>query len=184
MGVKRSHDGADKPQSSSSLSSTMPTSATSTAPAAAAASASPFMPIFESCRGELDTHHDRRERVIKASRDITAASKKIIFALQRVRTIGQPIPERITASNQQYYAIIRDNFTRIAPDVQGLNAYRYSSQYSGGCQEFMEAVSFEHYLATGNLISYPESIEALRNLCAGEDKVPLTEEDYLWASTT
>lgn len=39
--------------------------------------ASPFMPMFESFRDELDEHHDRRERIIKASRDITAASKKM-----------------------------------------------------------------------------------------------------------
>lgn len=38
---------------------------------------SPFMPMFESFRAELDEHHDRRERIIKASRDITAASKKM-----------------------------------------------------------------------------------------------------------
>jgi hypothetical protein len=38
---------------------------------------SPFMPMFERFRYELDEHHDRRERIIKASRDITAASKKM-----------------------------------------------------------------------------------------------------------
>ena len=38
---------------------------------------SPFMSMFESFRSELDEHHDRRERIIKASRDITAASKKM-----------------------------------------------------------------------------------------------------------
>lgn len=43
----------------------------------AAASSSPFMPMFEHFRAELDEHHDRRERIIKASRDITAASKKM-----------------------------------------------------------------------------------------------------------
>lgn len=41
------------------------------------AQASPFLTIFETFRAELDEHHDRRERVIKASRDITAASKKM-----------------------------------------------------------------------------------------------------------
>lgn len=40
-------------------------------------STSPFMPMFEAFRQELDEHHDRRERVIKASRDVTAASKKM-----------------------------------------------------------------------------------------------------------
>jgi len=40
-------------------------------------SSSPFMPMFEQFRSDLDEHHDRRERIIKASRDITAASKKM-----------------------------------------------------------------------------------------------------------
>jgi hypothetical protein len=54
--AKRSHDGAEKENQPS---------------------ASPFMPMFEFFRAELDQHHDRRERVIKASRDITASSKKM-----------------------------------------------------------------------------------------------------------
>lgn len=40
-------------------------------------SSSPFVTMFEGFRKELDEHHDRRERTIKASRDITAASKKM-----------------------------------------------------------------------------------------------------------
>lgn len=37
----------------------------------------PFIPMFENFRTELDEHHDRRERIVKSSRDITAASKKM-----------------------------------------------------------------------------------------------------------
>lgn len=57
-GVKRSHDGTriDKMEKSSE---------------------SPYIPVFEELRAELDEHHDRRERVIKASRDVTAQSKKM-----------------------------------------------------------------------------------------------------------
>jgi len=40
-------------------------------------SSSPIMSMFEGFRTELDEHHDRRERIIKASRDITASSKKM-----------------------------------------------------------------------------------------------------------
>ncbi len=36
-----------------------------------------YTPMFERFRDELDEHHDRRERIIKASRDITALSKKM-----------------------------------------------------------------------------------------------------------
>ncbi len=40
-------------------------------------SSSPYLPMFQHFRRELDEHHERRERVIKASRDITALSKKM-----------------------------------------------------------------------------------------------------------
>lgn len=40
-------------------------------------SASATLCIFENFRNELDEHHDRRERIIKTSRDITALSKKM-----------------------------------------------------------------------------------------------------------
>ena len=36
-----------------------------------------FSAMFEKFRDELDEHHDRRERIIKASRDVTALSKKM-----------------------------------------------------------------------------------------------------------
>jgi len=36
-----------------------------------------FTPMFERLRDELDEHHDRRERIVKLSRDITALSKKM-----------------------------------------------------------------------------------------------------------
>jgi len=40
-------------------------------------STSSYGAMFEGFRSELDQHHDRRERIIKASRDITASSKKM-----------------------------------------------------------------------------------------------------------
>ena len=46
-------------------------------PPRAPASSSPYMSMFEGFRAELDEHQDRRERVIKSSRDVTAASKKM-----------------------------------------------------------------------------------------------------------
>jgi hypothetical protein len=57
MGVKRPHAAMDEQVSTSG--------------------SSPIMSMFEGFRAELDEHHDRRERIIKASRDITASSKKM-----------------------------------------------------------------------------------------------------------
>ena len=38
-----------------------------------------ILSIFGTFRDELDEHHDRRERLTKISRDITALSKKMYF---------------------------------------------------------------------------------------------------------
>ncbi|KAJ5720239.1 uncharacterized protein N7483_008173 [Penicillium malachiteum] len=136
-------------------------------------SAGSILSIFETFRNELDEHHDRRERVIKASRDITALSKKIIFALQRVRTISTPLPPKIAQENQVRLDQIHALFTSIIPDVTGINSWRYQRQISGGVQEFIEAISFDHYLRTQQLISLGESQARLPN------EILLTEEDYL-----
>ncbi|KAI9846938.1 MAG: hypothetical protein M1838_001101 [Thelocarpon superellum] len=134
---------------------------------------SPYMSMFEAFRDELDEHHDRRERTIKAARDITALSKKMIFSLQRIRHLHRQIPKPIAAENAERAATIAKLFTSIVEDVRGINAWRYRRQISGGIQEFVEAVSLEHYLTTQRLISLDE---ADQRLPAG---VQLTEDDYV-----
>ncbi|KAL9033260.1 MAG: hypothetical protein Q9214_007600 [Letrouitia sp. 1 TL-2023] len=132
-----------------------------------ASTTSPFMPMFESFRNELDEHHDGRERIVKVSRDITALSKKIL------RNLQTPISQGISKEIKTRHASIRDLFVSVAPDLQGLNAWRYQWQISGGCQEFMEAVSLQHYLETQSLITR-EQAQAMV-----PDGVELTAEDYL-----
>ncbi|KAH8646598.1 Translin [Tricladium varicosporioides] len=151
VGVKRQHDGAEKENE---------------------VKASRFMPMFEQFRDELDQHHDRRERIIKASRDITAASKKIIFSLQRVRTLNAEIPEKIAKETRDRAGAMQRQFFAIAPDLEGINAWRYQRQISGGIQEYMEAISFEHYLRTQTLITMEEASKSL------PDTIDLTSDDY------
>ncbi|KAL1994458.1 hypothetical protein VTN49DRAFT_1928 [Thermomyces lanuginosus] len=132
-----------------------------------------FASIFETFRSELDEHYDRREKIVKASRDITALSKKIIFSLQRTRDVNAPIPPRIVKENEPRFQQIRELFESILPDITGLNAWRYQWQISPGIQEFVEAVSFQHYLEHQTLISRDEVAAKL------PEGVLLTEEDYL-----
>ena len=138
--------------------------------------ASPYLPIFETFKAELDTHHDRRERIIKASRDITAFSKKVIFALQRTKNIGQtPLlghDKRAQADVAKLKQQINDTFNGVKDDLQGINAYRYSRQISSGIQEFMEAALFEHYLAEQKLLTHDEAAALF------PDGIMLTHEDY------
>ncbi|KAI9808819.1 MAG: hypothetical protein M1827_007194 [Pycnora praestabilis] len=151
-GIKRSHDG----KRSNGIDSS-----------------SPFMSMFETFRNELDEHHDRRERIIKASRDITAMSKKMIFSLQRIRQLNQEIPTPVLAENSERSSKIASLFCSLSPDLQNLKSWRYQRQISGGIQEFMEAVSFQHYLETQRLITYEEASYSIPG------GVQLTEDDYV-----
>ncbi|KAF2795519.1 Translin [Melanomma pulvis-pyrius CBS 109.77] len=139
---------------------------------------SPYLAMFERFRAELDEHHDRRERIIKASRDITAASKKIIFTLQRVRNLGEPVPQFVVKSNTQYWGAIQKQYQAISVDLQGLNRHRYR-QITGGNQEFMEALSFQHYLETQTLISYDAAKARIAAMSGEGGAVELTPEDYV-----
>ncbi|KAI2758312.1 hypothetical protein DTO006G1_6828 [Penicillium roqueforti] len=140
---------------------------------AEAESAPSILSIFENFRYELDEHHDRRERIIKKSRDITALSKKIIFALQRVRATNQPIPPKIAQENQTRFDQIQALFEAVVPEQLGINGWRYQRQISPGIQEFIEAISFDHYLRTETLITHAE--------CSARvpPQILISEEDYL-----
>lgn len=153
-GTKRTHDKMDNNETTSTATS-------------------PYVPLFEYFKAELDEHHDRRERVIKASRDITALSKKVIFALQRTKGVGQPLTDkRALGDIAKLKKQISETFTSVAADLQGINAYRYQRNISGGIQEWMEAVLFEHYLSTQSLMTHDEAAKTI------PDGIMLTYEDY------
>ncbi|KAI0183073.1 Translin [Xylaria flabelliformis] len=130
-----------------------------------------YTSVFESFRDELDEHHDRRQRIGKVSRDVTALSKKIIFSLQRVRKLSQPIPERIQTEIDGRIKEIAELLETIQPDVQGMNRYRYPLIC---LEEFVEAVSFAHYLRHQTLMSAAEAQAAL------PADIQLTAPDYVF----
>jgi len=70
-------------------------------------------------------------------------------------------------------------YESISCDLQGLNAYRYGRNITGGNQEFMEALSFQHYLETQSLISYEEARLRISNMRTESGSVVLTPEDYI-----
>lgn len=69
--------------------------------------------------------------------------------------------------------MINGLYASVAPDMQGINAWRYQRQISPGIQEFIEAISFQYYLETQHLITYEEAQGKL------PEDVMLTEDDYL-----
>ncbi|ORY57925.1 Translin [Pseudomassariella vexata] len=153
VGVKRDHQGNKKEEKSKEIARNAYTS------------------IFEGFRDELDEHHDRRQRIGKVSRDVTALSKKIIFALQRVRKLNQPVPERLAAEIQGRVKEIKELLNTIEADVQGINRYRYPLIC---LEEFVEAVSFMHYLQHQTLITPAQSEDELKV------NIPFTHADYVY----
>ncbi|PLB51594.1 putative translin-associated factor TraX [Aspergillus steynii IBT 23096] len=130
--------------------------------------ATPILSMFGTFRDELDEHHDRRERLIKISRDITGLSKKII------RTLPTPtLPASISKETTPRFSQINDLFASAVPDLTALKAHRYQRQISPGVQEFIEALSFHHYLTRQSLITLAEVRGAV------PEGILVTEEDYL-----
>ncbi|KAF3069843.1 Translin-associated protein X [Daldinia childiae] len=130
-----------------------------------------YTSMFESFRDELDEHHDRRMKIGKVSRDVTALSKKIIFSLQRVRKLNQPLPPRIQADVDERLKEIAGHLTTIESDVIGMNRYRYPLIC---LEEFVEAISFSHYLQHQKLLSPSQAQDAL------PADIALTAPDYLF----
>jgi predicted translin family RNA/ssDNA-binding protein len=80
--------------------------------------------VFTQIRDNLDAHYDRRERLVKISRDITALSKKMIFSLQRVQGEIDALPQGIQKEVDTREGEIQKLLKKAGPDVQGANAER------------------------------------------------------------
>jgi hypothetical protein len=89
------------------------------------------------------------------------------------------VPPFVNKNNAQYWEIIENQYKSISTDLQGLNAYRYSNNITGGNQEFMEALSFHHYLETQSVISCEEAQAKITAMSGEGGAVLLTPDDYI-----
>ncbi|CAL1696415.1 unnamed protein product [Somion occarium] len=147
---------------------------------------SAIIQVFDGFRNELDDHNDRRERLIKSSRDVTNLSKKVIFLLHRIMT-DDASPEdqddharaaRAVSKSRDKLKEIQNLFAGFSHELQGERFWRYQRAVSPGLQEYIEALSFTYYLETGRLISYHEVQKTLSD-AEGNNYFPLSVEDYL-----
>ncbi|CAO3569912.1 unnamed protein product [Mortierella alpina] len=111
---------------------------------------------FGHYRDILEQHHERRERIIKVSRDITSFSKKMIFSLHRAEPKDY-LPQFSAASEplldfKEKHLTVLKLFHRAAIDLQGSNYHRYQRSVSGAMQEYIEAMTLEYYLLHGALM--------------------------------
>lgn len=118
---------------------------------------SPVILSFKNHRQELDSRHDKHERLVKCSRDVTIASKRIIFNLQRVA--GASDTEQIFKEADEKFVTVKELLNTIALELEGEDPFLFTRAYSPGVQEYIEALSFAHFLKRKTLISF-DQVEA------------------------
>ncbi|KAK7103369.1 translin-associated protein X-like [Littorina saxatilis] len=115
---------------------------------------SPVIKAFRGYQTALDTRHDKHERIVKLSRDITIESKRAIFLLQRCAggdsTETQGIMKQAESKLKE---VQQTRFLHVAQELDQEDHYQFIRAYSPGLQEYIEAISFFHYLKDGSLIT-------------------------------
>ncbi|NXO94701.1 TSNAX protein, partial [Certhia brachydactyla] len=115
---------------------------------------SALMTSFKSFQLELDTRHDKYERLVKLSRDITIESKRTIFLLHRFTSA--PNGEEILSESEVKLDAVRRKIKQVAQELIGEDMYQFHRAISPGLQEYVEAVSFQYFIKTRSLISVEE----------------------------
>lgn len=109
----------------------------------------PVVKVFQEYAWELDDKHDRYERIVKLSRDITIEAKRIIFLLHTIDGRKNNRSKVLEEAEQRLTKVIEINFKSIALELIGQDPYQYRGAYSPGLQEFIEAYSFMEYYKVG-----------------------------------
>ncbi|XP_030628319.1 translin-associated protein X [Chanos chanos] len=115
---------------------------------------SPVISAFKVFQQELDTKHDKYERLVKISRDITIESKRTIFLLHRVTSV--PNAEEVLHEADVKLDGVRQKIGLIAEELRGEDLYQFHRAFTPGIQEYVEAVSFHHFIRHRTLISLEE----------------------------
>ncbi|CAG09554.1 unnamed protein product, partial [Tetraodon nigroviridis] len=116
--------------------------------------ASAVLSVFKVFQQELDIKHDKYERLVKISRDVTIESKRTIFLLHRVTSV--PDAEALLSEADTKLEAVRQKIGQIAEELRGEDIYQFHRAFTPGIQEFVEAASFLHYIRHRSLISLEE----------------------------
>ncbi|XP_013861364.1 translin-associated protein X [Austrofundulus limnaeus] len=115
---------------------------------------SPVVAAFRVFQLELDAKHDKYERLVKISRDVTIESKRTIFLLHRVTNV--PNAEEVLNEAEGKLDAVRQKIGQIAEELRGEDIYQFHRAFTPGIQEYVEAASFLHYIRHRSLISLEE----------------------------
>ncbi|XP_015189562.1 PREDICTED: translin-associated protein X [Polistes dominula] len=131
---------------------------------------------FRGYSNELDMKHDKFEKLVKISRDITIESKRIIFLLhtldkesKREAVLGE--------AKLRFENMGKTLFKNIAYELDGQDIYQYLRAYKPGLEEYVEAITFFQYLQCGFMQDWTELEKSL--VYTETDKSKLSLENSL-----
>ena len=98
----------------------------------------------------------------------------MIFLLHRIMTENseqsyRTLSQRAAAVGREKLPEIKSIYVTIASELEGDKFWRYHKCISPGIQEFIEALSFLHYLDNGSLITFKET----QRILSDEQGVPV-----------
>ncbi|XP_053984862.1 translin-associated protein X [Hylaeus anthracinus] len=110
---------------------------------------------FRGYATELDDKHDRFERIVKISRDITIESKRIIFLLH---TIDKQSKQEsvLQEAKTRLQNVAQNLFSCIALELENQDPYQYLKAYRAGLEEYIEAITFYQYMHGGDIEHWTE----------------------------
>ncbi|XP_068587539.1 translin-associated protein X-like, partial [Cebidichthys violaceus] len=95
---------------------------------AGANSSSPVIAAFKVFQQELDTKHDKYERLVKISRDVTIESKRTIFLLHRVTSV--PNADDILKEAEVKLDAVRQKIGQIAEELRGEDIFQFHRAFT------------------------------------------------------
>ncbi|KAB0347801.1 hypothetical protein FD755_006177 [Muntiacus reevesi] len=97
-------------------------------------SSSPVMLAFKSFQQELDARHDKYERLVKLSRDITVESKRTIFLLHRITSA--PDMEEILTESEVKLDGVRQKILQVAQELSVEDMHQFHRAITTGESRF------------------------------------------------
>ncbi|XP_057869290.2 uncharacterized protein LOC131076229 isoform X1 [Cryptomeria japonica] len=113
----------------------------------------PFRHEFEKYCEHLNQLNEKRERLVKASRDVTQNSKKVIFQVHR---IGNDDKETVLKqAEKDLNGVRKQHLSRVANELQGNvnDAWKLRRAFSPGIQEYVEAATVLEFCKSGKLLT-------------------------------
>ncbi|GER43821.1 translin-associated protein X [Striga asiatica] len=145
----------------------------------------PMKEAFSKYATYLNDLNEKRERVVKASRDVTMNSKKVIFQVHRMSKHNKE--EVLEKAEKDLAAVMDQHVSRIVKELHGTDFWKLRRAYSPGIQEYVEAATLCNFCKNGTLLNLDEINTSLLPLSDPSlEPLQINVLDYLlgkWAIT-